>query len=60
MAAAKVSAEKSITETHVVTTTYNDAQNDNAMVVEHVEGEIWPGINRQTVLAFLVCFLRQK
>jgi hypothetical protein len=55
MAAAKVSGEKSMTDIQVENTTYNDVQNDKAMAVELVEGEIWPGINKQTMLAFFVC-----
>jgi hypothetical protein len=36
----------------------NHPSSENVDVVDtlvHVEGEIWDGINRKTVLAFLVC-----
>lgn len=59
MVADKDPIEKNMAESQVENatyneTTYNETQNDRAMVIEHVEGEIWSGINRQTILAFFV------
>lgn len=54
MVADKDPIEKNMAESQVENATYNETQNDRAMVIEHVEGEIWSGINRQTILAFFV------
>lgn len=56
MAAEHVAVEKTMAESQVENATHNEGPNHNPDIIEHVEGEIWSGINKQTMLAFFVRF----
>lgn len=54
MAAEQVAVEKTMVESQVENATHNETPDHNPAIIEHVEGEIWSGINKQTMLAFFV------
>ena len=54
MEQSQVFGEKTEEHIQVENAANTDDHHNNNAVVEHVEGEIWQGINKQTILAFFV------
>jgi hypothetical protein len=53
----QISGEKNEEFFQVENAVNTDSRHNATTMVEHVEGEIWQGINKQTILAFFVRLL---
>jgi hypothetical protein len=56
----EISRDTKDSNVHVEDSSGREVAVQEADAAIHVEGEIWSGINRKTILAFLVCSTRRQ